>query len=230
MSDDDHSEAAASSQANGHSASSTSNEVNMDRVRILKPDGKRVEVDPDSFNWKHSGVKKEGSRAAASSSSSSSSGGGSVVYWMTRDQRVQDNWSMLYARQLAREHGAHLRVIFSLVPKFLEATERQYSFMLSGLQEVERELKELKIPFEILTGFAWETLPKYVKQHQAGAVVTDYGPLRISKDWTKKVATELEKRQWERKTANWLTIRCIKLSIHSFIRDFSAYPHCSYFS
>ncbi len=29
------------------------------------------------------------------------SGTGPVVYWMSRDQRVTDNWALLYAQELA---------------------------------------------------------------------------------------------------------------------------------
>ncbi len=115
-----------------------------------------------------------------------------MIYWMTREQRVEDNWCLLYAQQFAAEKGAQLRVIFCLVPKFLEATERHYSFMLTGLREVESSLRELCIPFEVLAGFSWETLPPYVEQHAAGAVVTCFGPLRITKDWNKKVSTALQ--------------------------------------
>jgi len=67
-------------------------------------------------------------------------GSQSVVYWMSRDQRVQDNWALLYAQQLAQEHCKKLVVVFNLVPKFLEAGLRQYDFMLRGLQEVESDL------------------------------------------------------------------------------------------
>jgi hypothetical protein len=34
--------------------------------------------------------------------------GGCVVYWMSRDQRVQDNWALLYAQQEALALGVPL--------------------------------------------------------------------------------------------------------------------------
>ena len=52
-----------------------------------------------------------------------------------------DNWALLYSQKLALEQQAPLHVCFCLVPKFLEATHRQYSFMLKGLQEVEQVSK-----------------------------------------------------------------------------------------
>ena len=36
-----------------------------------------------------------------------------VVYWMSRDQRVQDNWAFLYAQKLALENKVPLQVRFT---------------------------------------------------------------------------------------------------------------------
>lgn len=47
-----------------------------------------------------------------------------------------DNWALVYAQQLALEENLPLHVCFCLVPRYLEATYRQYAFMLRGLQEV----------------------------------------------------------------------------------------------
>jgi len=69
-----------------------------------------------------------GSTQTKSSSSTdvSDSGSGCVVYWMTRDQRAHDNYSLLYAQGLAARLGVPVRVVFNLVPKYLDATLRQY--------------------------------------------------------------------------------------------------------
>jgi deoxyribodipyrimidine photo-lyase len=60
---------------------------------------------------------------------------------MSRDQRVQDNWALLYAQKLALKQKLPLYVCFSLVPTFLGATLRHYSFLLEGLREVEKVFK-----------------------------------------------------------------------------------------
>lgn len=73
---------------------------------------------------------------------------GGVVYWMSRDQRAHDNWALLQAQHVARSHNVGLCVVFCLVPTFLEATQRQYGFMLRGLSEVEDDLRGLGIPFK----------------------------------------------------------------------------------
>ena len=56
--------------------------------------------------------------------------GNCVVYYMIREQRVHDNYSMLYAKELANQNNVPLKVVFNLIPSYLEATIRQYDFML----------------------------------------------------------------------------------------------------
>jgi len=82
-----------------------------------------------------------------------------VVYWMSRDQRLQDNWALLWAQKLALERGKSLHVAFCLVPSFLNATLRQYDFMLKGLEEVSEECQRLDIHFHLLQGEAKTVLP-----------------------------------------------------------------------
>jgi deoxyribodipyrimidine photo-lyase len=76
---------------------------------------------------------------------------GPVVLWMSRDQRIDDNWALLFTQELAIEQKTPIAVIFCLVPRFLNATIRQYGFMIKGLQEVEKNLKKKNIPFFLLT-------------------------------------------------------------------------------
>ena len=61
---------------------------------------------------------------------------GPVVYWMSRDQRVKDNWALLFSQRIALEANAPLIVVFCVTDKFPGATRRHYQFMLKGLQEV----------------------------------------------------------------------------------------------
>ena len=94
---------------------------------------------------------------------------GGVVYWMSRDQRAHDNWALLHAQDVARRHKVGLSVIFCLVPTFHEATIRQYGFMLRGLQEVERDLRDLGIPFKVLSGNPVDEVPSFLRRHEGCA-------------------------------------------------------------
>ncbi|XP_077204166.1 deoxyribodipyrimidine photo-lyase-like [Paroedura picta] len=114
-----------------------------------------------------------------------------ILYWMSRDQRVQDNWAFLYAQRLALKQALPLHVCFCLVPKFLDATIRHFGFLLGGLKEVAEECRDLSIPFHLLTGAARDVLPPFVARHSIGGVVTDFAPLRVPRQWLQDVRERL---------------------------------------
>lgn len=116
---------------------------------------------------------------------------GSVAYWMSRDQRINDNWALLYAQQIATKQAVPLVVVFCLAPQFLSATIRQYSFMIKGLQEVGLDLLRKGIPFYLLTGSPEEEVIKFIAQYKICTLVTDFSPLRINNEWKRRVVTKI---------------------------------------
>lgn len=156
-----------------------------------------------------------------------------VVYWMSRDQRVQDNWAFLYAQRLALKLELPLHVCFCLVPKFLEATIRQFGFMLKGLAEVEKECRSLNIPFHLLMGEASEVLPKFLKEKNIGGVVTDFSPLRTPTKWVQDLKGKLPKDVpfcqvdahnivpcWEASPKLEYSARTIRTKIHNVLNSY----------
>jgi len=75
-----------------------------------------------------------------------------VAYWMSRDQRLSDNWALIFALKKAKENNASFCVFFCLVPDFLDASSSHYRFMLQGIKETEHELKKINIPFYLIQG------------------------------------------------------------------------------
>lgn len=116
---------------------------------------------------------------------------GPIVYWMSRDQRVHDNWALLYAQKLALENNKHLVVVFNLVPDFLEATIRQYGFMIKGLREVESELFNYNIPLILTSGKPEEKIPNLLNSLKASILVSDFDPLKIKRIWKRDVAKKI---------------------------------------
>ncbi|PAA84477.1 hypothetical protein BOX15_Mlig007370g3, partial [Macrostomum lignano] len=114
-----------------------------------------------------------------------------VIYWMSRDQRVQDNWALIHAQRLALRSRLPLCVAFNLVPKFLDATIRQFDFLLRGLEHVETECRRLDIDFRLLTGQPVDNLPRMVRDLSAAALVADFSPLRVPLNWANSVAAKL---------------------------------------
>lgn len=117
---------------------------------------------------------------------------GTIVYWMQRDQRVNDNWALLHAQDLALQNGSKLTVVFCLVPSFLDAAFRQYDFMLKGLSEVEENLNKKNISFVLLIGNPPDEILGYIKKIDAGVLVTDFNPIRITQTWKKQVAEKIK--------------------------------------
>ena len=117
---------------------------------------------------------------------------GPIVYWMQRDQRVNDNWALIHAQNLALENYVPLVVVFNLVTDFLEATIRQYGFMINGLQEVESKLQDLNIPFYLTFGKPEETIPGFIFETDASILVSDFNPLKIIRNWKKSVSDKIE--------------------------------------
>jgi deoxyribodipyrimidine photo-lyase len=117
--------------------------------------------------------------------------GGPVIYWMTREQRVADNWALLLAQNIAVEHKRPIVVVFCFVPDYPGANIRHYGFMLKGLQEVEQKLQKLKIPFVLLRGTPPEVLPGYLAKTKGSFLVTDFDPLHIKRSWQQDVGAAI---------------------------------------
>ena len=116
---------------------------------------------------------------------------GPVIYWMSRDQRAEDNWALLFAQELAQKRGSALAVVFCLVSEFMGAASRHYHFMLQGLREVEANLSELNIPFFLLIGEQCKEIPNFLALQNAGALVSDFSPLRQSREWKNEVSRKV---------------------------------------
>ena len=64
---------------------------------------------------------------------------------------------------------------------------------MPGLKEVEQECSRLGIGFHLLPGAASSGLVQFVREHQVGAVVTDFTPLREPRQSLQDVIEALPK-------------------------------------
>lgn len=117
---------------------------------------------------------------------------GPVVYWMSRDQRAQDNWALLYAQSIAREHDLNLLVVFNLTPKFLDARPHHFQFMIQGLEKVKEDLHKKKISFIVTEGNPKHSIPTFLEHYRACMLITDFSPLKISRKWKEEVLGEIQ--------------------------------------
>lgn len=157
-----------------------------------------------------------------------------VAYWMSRDQRIDDNWALLCAQKFALKHECPLYVIFCLVPKFLDATIRHFDFILKGLQNVEKQCQTLQIDFHLLMGYPKDVLPEFVQEQGIGLVVTDFSPLRVPQQWYEDIGILLKKQDvpfyqvdahnivpcWVTSNKLEFAARTIRPKIHNNLKEF----------
>ena len=116
---------------------------------------------------------------------------GPVIYWMSRDQRAEDHWGLVYAQLEAISRNTFLVVVFCYVPNYLQASQRHYCFMMKGLKETADQLEEKGIPFHLIRQSPIEALPEMAKQWRASLIVTDFNPLRIKMQWDESLKKKL---------------------------------------
>ena len=112
-----------------------------------------------------------------------------VAYYMHRDQRIQDNWAMIYAQKLALEHGIPLHVIAMISSKHptdAGATLRTVKFSLDGLEETSKDLKQLNISFHLILAQDNNTpgnqVADLMSKINIGCLVVDFSPLHPHKN------------------------------------------------
>jgi deoxyribodipyrimidine photo-lyase len=160
---------------------------------------------------------------------------GPVIYWMSRDQRAEDNWSLIFAQELAIKLQQPMAVVFCLASNFPGATMRHYDFMINGLKEVYSALKQKNIPFYLLAGDPSDVLSTFIIQQDISHVVSDFDPLRIKSQWKQELIKKSEITLFEVDSHNIVPCRIasqkcefgaytirpkIKRLLPSFIDDF----------
>jgi deoxyribodipyrimidine photo-lyase len=116
--------------------------------------------------------------------------GSFVLYWMQSSQRVEKNQALEYAIMKANELQKPLIVFFGLTEEFPEANERHYTFMLEGLQEVQRALSKKGVQFIIQLTSPEKGIQKLAKE--ASLVIVDRGYLRLERKWRQYVAGRID--------------------------------------
>jgi deoxyribodipyrimidine photo-lyase len=109
-----------------------------------------------------------------------------VLYWMQQSQRSGFNHALVYAAAEANERGLPVVVGFGLTDDYPEANARHYAFMLEGLRDVARELRDRRIRLVVRRGSPDDVALKLARG--AALVVCDRGYLRHQREWRECVA------------------------------------------
>ena len=118
-----------------------------------------------------------------------------VLYWMSRDQRVDDNWALLRACDVAEERGAPVVIVCNVRGTCLGAGARQCGFMLRGLRELERNAAARNVAFALTRGDDPATaIDAFAKKIGSKTIVCDFSPLRDELRWRKEFAALCDAR------------------------------------
>jgi deoxyribodipyrimidine photo-lyase len=110
---------------------------------------------------------------------------------MQRDKRVQDNWALIHAQDLALKNKVPLYVCFTYLGKFENANIRQYQFLFDGLKETSEKLNDKNIPFYLLNGDPVNEISKFIEINNIGSLVTDFSPLKVYQNRVEKIASKI---------------------------------------
>ncbi|MFW5703871.1 MAG: deoxyribodipyrimidine photo-lyase [Patescibacteria group bacterium] len=165
--------------------------------------------------------------------------GDSVVYIMSRDQRVRDNYALLNAQAYAEEHNMILIVLFNLYAGLSNRAYQHFAFMVEGLKEVEEQLHAYNIPLKLAVCAkpqdAQASIESAVAEFNAGAVFFDFSPLREATNLRINVAHKVNVPVFVVDTTNivplWIasdkeeySARTIRSKIHKHLGTFLVEP------
>lgn len=110
-------------------------------------------------------------------------GGGPVLYWMSREQRAEDNWALLAAAHAASSLHRPLFCLFCFAPSFTHAREYHYSFLIKGLKETSRHIRKHNTLLKTLYGEPGITVGSLTAELDAALVVVDFDPYPHKRPW-----------------------------------------------
>lgn len=118
-------------------------------------------------------------------------GAKSLLYVMTRDQRVTDNYGLAVAQEYAMHLQLPLIVVFCFLPRVKNRAQEHFDYMLQGLSEVAGTLQEKNIPFVPLIGNHSVAIAEFASVTKPALIVTDFSPLRGVRKWQEELAKQL---------------------------------------
>lgn len=100
-----------------------------------------------------------------------------IIYWTSRDLRTLNNWSLIWAKYLAQKTNSSLICIYFLQDDYYAKNNRNYTFLTHGLIELQTNLNNQNIPFNIISGNE-KNLINYINSISPICLINDFYPLK----------------------------------------------------
>lgn len=156
---------------------------------------------------------------------------GPIVYLISRDVRLNDNWALAFAHQLAQQSHQPLWLVFQLLPTMGQRSREHFDFLVAGLQELQAAAQAKYIPLTIITTNDLTRLTATLTSWNPGAIVLDFSPLKGPQQRALHLAQNLNCSVTQVDTHNCIPIwqtsdhqeyaaRTIRPKIHRVLPDF----------
>lgn len=103
-----------------------------------------------------------------------------VLYLMQRDHRIQNNYSMVLAYNLAKQSNTYLFLGCNI--EKIKKNDSQHAFICEGFIEMEKEAKKLGLPLCII-----HDLQQFVKDKDIDCVVSEFSPIREALEYQNEI-------------------------------------------
>ena len=117
---------------------------------------------------------------------------GPILYWMSASARCECNYALEAAVEIASANEKEVAIAFFMDPRYPNANERSFRFLLEGLVEVNQGLKRRGLKLSIKHCSCDPHAPRqdvpslvlqYLQQHQVSCLIMDCGYSRIARQW-----------------------------------------------
>lgn len=135
-------------------------------------------------------VKVEDQRIQAQNDQQINEHGSYVLYWMEQSKRTEYNHALALAADKANQLQQPLLVVYALTNTYPDFNLRHFTFLMEGLQETERELKDMGIklvarignPVEVVLGLS----------DNASLIICDRYYLKHQRNWREQLAQKAD--------------------------------------
>ena len=121
--------------------------------------------------------------------------GEAVVYWMQRAQRASENPALDVAIELGNLLSKPVVTFFAVNPFVHGANLRHYTFLVQGLEEIERGLRQRRVAMA-LRAYPRHRLLDFLNDVRPVALIGDENPLRQTERWREHIAERVSVPFW----------------------------------
>ncbi|GAW81420.1 deoxyribodipyrimidine photo-lyase [Plasmodium gonderi] len=117
-----------------------------------------------------------------------------ILLLLTRDFRVNDNWTLIYAHEMGMKKKCNL-IACTYIDRKEKVTNRYINTKLKILKNLENGLKKLNIPFYVLPIYMIDEFIEFLKSHKIKIIICDFHVLEEQRTFIKSLSHLCNKKK-----------------------------------